>query len=163
MRWAIFDTNDGAGMSVRTVRAYERRGRLPSQLKQPRTYRSRPDPFAEDWPWVAAQLERDPALQGQTLFGLLCEQHPGRYQASQLRTLQRHIAAWRAQSGPEREVIFPQVHDGPLRLIGSSSCGRWLQPCSRRADRRQALRSKGVSPRCPRHTRRICTTSPTSW
>jgi transcriptional regulator with XRE-family HTH domain len=100
-----------AGMSVRTVRTYERRGKLPSQLKQPRTYRSRPDPFAEEWPWVAAQLEHDPALQGQTLFGLLCEQHPGRYQAGQLRTLQRHIAAWRAQYGPEREVIFPQVHE----------------------------------------------------
>ena len=100
-----------AGMSVRTARTYERRGKLPSQLKQPRTYRSRPDPFAEDWPWVAAQLERDPALQGQTLFGLLCERQPGRYQAGQLRTLQRHIAAWRAQYGPEQEVIFPQVHE----------------------------------------------------
>ena len=100
-----------AGMSVRTVRTYERRGKLPSQLQQPRTYRSRPDPFAEDWPWVVAQLERDPALQGQTLFGLLCERQPGCYQAGQLRTLQRHIAAWRAQSGPEREVIFPQVHE----------------------------------------------------
>jgi hypothetical protein len=99
-----------AGMSVRTARSYERRGKLPSQLKQPRSYRSRPDPFAEDWPWVVAELERDPALQGQTLFGLLCERHPGRYQAGQLRTLQRHIAAWRAQYGPEREVIFPQVH-----------------------------------------------------
>src|SRR5919199_5731923 len=100
-----------AGMSVRTARAYQRRGKLPSQLKQPRTYRSRPNPFAEDWPWVAAQLERDPALQGQTLFGLLCERQPGRYQAGQLRTLQRQIAAWRAQYGPEREVIFPQVHE----------------------------------------------------
>jgi len=98
-------------MSVRTVRTYERRGQLPSQLKQPRTYRSRPDPFAEDWPWVTAQLEHDPALQGQTLFGLLCERQPGRYQVGQLRTLQRHIATWRAQSGPEREVIFPQVHE----------------------------------------------------
>ncbi|MBV8718538.1 MAG: MerR family DNA-binding transcriptional regulator [Chloroflexi bacterium] len=38
-----------AGMSVRTLRLYERRGQLPSQMKQPRTYRSRPDPFAEDW------------------------------------------------------------------------------------------------------------------
>jgi transcriptional regulator with XRE-family HTH domain len=100
-----------AGMSVRTLRSYERRARLPSQLKQPRTYRSRPNPFADVWPWVTAQLERDPALQGQTLFGLLCEQHPGRYQAGQLRTLQRHIAAWRAQYGPEREVIFTQIHE----------------------------------------------------
>jgi transcriptional regulator with XRE-family HTH domain len=100
-----------AGMSVRTARTYERRARLPSQLKQPRTYRSRPDPFGEDWPWVVEQLEQDAALQGQTLFGLLCDRHPGRYQASQLRTLQRHIATWRAQFGPEREVIFPQMHE----------------------------------------------------
>ena len=51
-----------AGMSVRTARMYERRARLPSQLKQPRTYRSRPNPFADDWPWIAKLLEDDPAL-----------------------------------------------------------------------------------------------------
>ena len=100
-----------AGMSVRTARTYERRARLPSQLKQPRTYRLRPDPFAEDWPWVVEQLEQVSALQGQTLFGLLCERHPGRYQVGQMPTLQRHIATWRAQFGPEREVIFPQIHE----------------------------------------------------
>jgi hypothetical protein len=100
-----------AGMSVRTARAYERRARLPSQLKHPRTYRSRPNPFADDWPWIAKLLEDDPALQGQTLFGLLCERQPGRYQEGQLRTLQRHIASWRAQYGPHREVMFPQVHE----------------------------------------------------
>ncbi|HEY3059526.1 MAG TPA: IS21 family transposase [Chloroflexota bacterium] len=100
-----------AGMSVRTARAYEQRAKLPSQLKQPRTYRSRPNPFADDWPWIAAQLEQDPALQSQTLFRLLCDRQPGRYQDGQLRTLQRQIAAWRAQFGPEREVIFAQVHE----------------------------------------------------
>jgi transcriptional regulator with XRE-family HTH domain len=86
-----------SGMSVRTVRNYERRARLPSQVTQPRTYRSRPDPFAEDWPWLVKLREDDPALQGQTLFGLLCDRHPGQYQQGQLRTLQRHVAAWRAQ------------------------------------------------------------------
>jgi transcriptional regulator with XRE-family HTH domain len=100
-----------AGMSVRTVREYEHRAKLPSQLKQPRAYRSRPNPFANDWPWIANLLKDDPALQGQTLFGLLCDRQPGRYQAGQLRTLQRHIAAWRAQYGPNREVMFPQVHE----------------------------------------------------
>jgi transcriptional regulator with XRE-family HTH domain len=100
-----------AGMSVRTVREYERHAKLPSQLKQPRTYRSRPNPFADDWPWITTLLEDDPALQGQTLFELLCDRHPGRYQEGQLRTLQRHIATWRAQYGPNREVMFPQVHE----------------------------------------------------
>ena len=56
-----------AGMSVRTARTYERLGQLPSQLKQPRRYRTRPDPFAADWAWVVSQLERDDALQATTL------------------------------------------------------------------------------------------------
>lgn len=98
------------GMSVRTLRTYERAGKLPSQLRQPRTYQTRPNPFADAWPWITGQLSRDPALQATTLFALLCERHPGRYPAIQLRTLQRHVAAWRAQHGPEQEVFFPQVH-----------------------------------------------------
>jgi len=52
-----------------------------------------------------------PGVAGQTLFGLLCERQPGRYQEGQLRTLQRHIASWRAQYGPNREVMFAQVHE----------------------------------------------------
>jgi hypothetical protein len=99
-----------ASMGVRTVQRYERTGQLPSQLKQPRSHRTRPNPFATDWPWIVAQLERDPALQATTLFALLTAQEPARYQAGQLRTLQRHVAAWRLQHGPEQEVFFPQVH-----------------------------------------------------
>jgi hypothetical protein len=107
-----------AGMSERTARKYEQAGALPSQLKQPRTHRTRPDPFLEVWPWIIGQLERDAALQAKTLFDLLCVQHPGRYQAGQLRTLQRHIQQWRALHGPEQEVYFAQVHM-PGRLAQS--------------------------------------------
>lgn len=107
-----------AGMSERTVRKYEHLDKLPGELRQPRDYRTRPNPFADDWAWVAAQLGRDPALQATTLFALLCEQHPGCYQAVQLRTLQRQIAIWRAQQGPEKEVFFPQVHE-PGRMAQS--------------------------------------------
>ncbi len=99
-----------AGMSVRTAGTYERLSQLPSQRRQPRTYRTRPNPFADDWPWVVGQLERDAALQATTLFALLDTLHPGRYQTIQLRTLQRQIATWRAQDGPGHEVIFPQRH-----------------------------------------------------
>ena len=99
-----------AGMSVKTARKYERGGLLPSQLKQPRTWRTRPNPFEEDWAWVIQQLQRDAALQGATLFAELCQHNPGKYRPTQVRTLQRHIAQWRAQQGPEREVIFEQVH-----------------------------------------------------
>ena len=99
-----------AGMSVRSARRHERRGQLPSQRTQPRHYRTRPNPFEAEWPWITEQLAGDPALQATTLFGLLTARQPGRFQEGQVRTLQRHIATWRAQQGPEREVMFPQVH-----------------------------------------------------
>ncbi len=99
-----------ADMSVKTGRKYERLQQLPSAMKARRTWRSREDPFAEDWPWVVEQLERDAALQATTLFALLCSQHPERYHPTQLRTLQRHIATWRTVHGPDREVMFEQVH-----------------------------------------------------
>ena len=99
-----------AGMSVRTARSYERSGALPSQRKGPRTYRTRPNPFAEDWLFIVDCLERDPALQVTTLFAVLQERRPGRYPPVQLRALHRHVALWRVQHGPEKEVIFPQHH-----------------------------------------------------
>src|SRR3989442_2650758 len=99
-----------AGMSERTARRYERAGKLPSELKRPHTWRTRPNRFEEDGRGVVAQLERAPALQGTTLFALLCERHPERYQPIQVRTLQRHIAQWKALHGPEQDVIFEQRH-----------------------------------------------------
>ena len=100
-----------AAMSVRTLRRYERLGQLPSQLKKPHTWRTRADDFAADWPWVVAELERDPALQAKTLFEVLQQRSPGRYEPGQMRTLQRRVAAWRCLAGPEREVMFEQVHE----------------------------------------------------
>lgn len=106
------------GISVRTARKYEHAGKLPSQLRKSRMHRTREDPFAADWLWVEAQIRDDPALQAKTLFALLCEAFPGRYQEGQLRTLQRHVQAWRVRHGPEQEVMFPQQHE-PGRLAQS--------------------------------------------
>ena len=103
-----------AGMSERTARKYEKAQALPSELKPVRTHRTRPNPFAQDWEWVVEQLKRDNALQSTTLFGLLCEKHPDRYQSGQVRTLQRHVTAWRALNGPNKAVIFQQVHQPGL-------------------------------------------------
>lgn len=99
-----------SGMNVKTARKYERAKQLPSAMKTARTWATRPNPFAGDWPWVVEQLKRDPALQGATLFQDLCQKFPGRYLPTQIRTLQRHVAQWRAQHGPDREVMFAQVH-----------------------------------------------------
>lgn len=99
-----------AGMSERTARKYEKVAKLPSQIKQPRQYRTRTNPFEQDWDWVVEQLQADPALQATTLFTLLSQKFPGRYLPAQVRTLQRHISNWRTLNGPEKEVYFPQVH-----------------------------------------------------
>jgi len=99
-----------AGVCERTARKYEKASKLPSQMKKPRRHRTRADPFVQDWPWVESQITQDPALQVKTLFALLCEAFPGRYQEGQLRTLQRHVQAWRVRHGPEQEVMFPQQH-----------------------------------------------------
>ena len=57
-------------------------------------------------------LRSDPTgkLKATTIIDWLAEQHPGRFSASQLRTLQRRLQDWRALHGPDREVYFPQVH-----------------------------------------------------
>ena len=48
-------------------------------------------------------------LQALTLFRELCRRHPGRFQAGQLRTLQRRVREWRLHHGTERAVYFEQV------------------------------------------------------
>ena len=99
-----------AGMSERTARKYAHSGRVPSVEKVPHTWRTRPDPFAPVWPEVEALLRQDSGLQARTVWRELNERHPGKFQTGQLRTLQRRFNAWRARSGPDREVFFPQVH-----------------------------------------------------
>jgi hypothetical protein len=99
-----------AGMDRKTARKYVRAGQLPSELRRPHTWRTRPDPFAEDWPALAAMLEEAPELEARTLFDHLVGRKPEAYTAGQLRTLQRRVREWRAQRGPEREIFFPQAH-----------------------------------------------------
>src|SRR5512137_2360359 len=67
--------------SRKTIAKYERLGRLPSELKQPRAYRTRADPFATAWPEVERLLEVNPELEAKAVFEWLCEQRPGQYQA----------------------------------------------------------------------------------
>ena len=81
--------------SRKTVQKYEQLGQLPSELKQPRTYRTRLDPFEADWAEVEKKLEDAPELEAKTLFEWLCEREGAKYQEGQLRTLQRRISNWR--------------------------------------------------------------------
>ncbi len=99
-----------AGMSEPTARKYARLGLMPSAMKPPRTWRTRPDPYAEVWPEIESWLKLDAGLEAKTIWMALNERHAGRFSAGQLRTLQRRVHAWRTQSGPPKEVFFPQIH-----------------------------------------------------
>lgn len=99
-----------SGMDEKTARKYRDSGKLPSELKKPHTWRTRKDPFEEHWGEVKEMLDNAPGLEGVTLFHYLQEKHPGHYQDSQLRTLQRKIKRWRATEGPHKEVMFTQNH-----------------------------------------------------
>jgi len=101
-----------AGMSERTAREWQS-GVFPSQTKQPRGWRTRPDPFAGVWDSdVVPVLARDTAgvVQATTILEILQGLHPGRFEPGQVRSLQRRVHEWRALYGPEKEVFFPQEH-----------------------------------------------------
>ena len=99
-----------AGMHRNTGRKYLESGKLPSDSKGPRAWRTRPDPFAADWPEMVVRLQEAPELEAKALFEHLLERRPDEYHAGQLRTFQRRVGEWRAQEGPDREVFFPQEH-----------------------------------------------------
>jgi hypothetical protein len=99
-----------AGMDPKTAREYLGDSRLPSERKEERSWRTRPDAFTEVWESVREQVATNPGLEAKTLFEALQRQYPGRFADGQIRTLQRRLKHWRATDGPVREVFFTQQH-----------------------------------------------------
>ena len=101
-----------AGMSERSARKWQH-GPLPSETRTERQWRAHPDPFEGVWTEEVLPLLQGEAagkLRATTIIEWLEERHPGRFSASQLRTLQRRLQDWRALNGPDQEVYFPQEH-----------------------------------------------------
>ena len=102
-----------AGMSERSAYAWKQ-GALPSETKEPRFWRTRPDPFAEVWDGDVVPLlraDKDGELEATTVLAELRRRHgDDKYGPAQLRTLQRRMHQWRALHGPGKEVMFEQVH-----------------------------------------------------
>jgi len=99
-----------SGMDEKTARKYISTGKLPSELKKRRTWRTRTDAFAAVWKEIRESLAANPGLEAKTLFEDLQRRQPGTFGDGQLRTLQRRIKYWRAVEGPSREIHFPQEH-----------------------------------------------------
>ena len=99
-----------AGMDEKTARKYLSSGKMPSQSKKEHTWRTREDPFEEEWEDIRQKLAINPGLEAKTIFDGLQRQKPGKFSDGQLRTLQRRIKIWRATEGPAKEIYFPQQH-----------------------------------------------------
>jgi hypothetical protein len=103
-----------AGFSTATGYRIEQDPRPPSDKRAPRG-RRRPDPLAEVFDAeVVPMIEASPGLRPVAVLEELLRRHPD-LGAGIRRTLERRIRQWRALHGPEREVMFRQVHE-PGRL-----------------------------------------------
>ena len=66
-----------------------------AQVRPPRQWRTRKDPFEGVWCDVLLWLQKDPDTNAKDLLAKLCTAHPGRFSDTQLRTLQRRVKDWR--------------------------------------------------------------------
>ncbi len=86
-----------AGISERSARRIDDTNGLPSQ-RPARSWRTREDPLTEVWDAeVVPLLRTDALLNAVTLLEELQRRHPGQYDTSVLRTLQRRMRQWRAE------------------------------------------------------------------
>ena len=99
-----------AGFSRATGYRLARDPSLPFQETTPRG-RRRPDPLADIFEAeVVPILENSPGIRPIGVYEELMRRHPD-LDPGIRRTLERRIRAWRAEHGPEQEVIFRQKHE----------------------------------------------------
>ncbi|MEY4589741.1 MAG: hypothetical protein RL497_1817 [Pseudomonadota bacterium] len=104
-----------AGISERSGRRIDL-SECTTAPKPPRAWSTRQDPLAAIWPTVLIPLlEKSPELTPITLLEYLDDHYPNHYDEKILRTLQRRVKTWKAQHGPNKEVMFRQIKI-PARL-----------------------------------------------
>src|SRR5262249_33718043 len=95
-----------AGLDPKTAAKYRDVGKFPSERRRPGGGRTCEDPLEEDGPAIGAGLAEARELEAKTLFELLLEAQPEKYEPGQVRTLQRRFRGWRATAGPDKEIFF---------------------------------------------------------
>jgi hypothetical protein len=98
-----------AGMSPKTARKYLKNPKQIAESKESHCWRTRHDPFLEDWPVIEQFLSNAPGLKAKTIMDWLIEQYPKKYNQKNLRSLQRRFKEWKALKGHSKKIIFPQI------------------------------------------------------
>lgn len=107
--------------SRKTVSKYEQMGLMPSEMKKERSYRTRTDPFEEDWQVLNKMLVEAPELEAKTMFEWLKERQPGKYEEGQLRTLQRRVSKWRVVNEKQMLTLEQVRHPGEVMQTDGTS------------------------------------------
>src|SRR5258708_32694822 len=97
-----------SGMSLRTAREWDT-GPVPSATKQPRDWRTRPDPFGAVWDKDVEPLlrsDRKGILEAKWVLEVLRTRYPEQFHPGQARTLQRRFRDWPARRGGERSEVL---------------------------------------------------------
>ena len=76
-----------AGMDPKTARKYLRSRRTPGEMREPHSWRTREDPFAETWDEIRKFLELNPGFEAKALFRHFQQKYPGLFSDGQVRTL----------------------------------------------------------------------------
>lgn len=104
-----------SGMSLPTAKRLEKNG---FKEKQQRNYKTRTDPLEDVWDSeLLPMLREKPTLSAITLLDYLHDRYPDKYSNKVLRTLQRRLKQWKGLHGPEKEIMFSQVHEPGRQCI----------------------------------------------
>ncbi len=99
------------GISVKTARKYLRILKLPSELKKPRNWKTRKDPFEDEKLFIENLIKTAPELEAKTVMDELIRNYPDKYYFGQFRTLQRRVRDLKAEYGEGKEVMFLQKYN----------------------------------------------------
>jgi hypothetical protein len=119
----IHDASNPPGLSG-VAQRHKRHYRHTKKTQAPRYWRTRPDPFAEVWDEVCEWLSANPERTAKAAFLELQRRYPGKFSDGQMRTLQRHVHAWRAkvivtfdEQWLQDEIAADQPFPRPLQAV----------------------------------------------
>ena len=98
------------GISERSGREIEQ-GKHCSQKPACKPWRTRKDPFEKVWDSDIVPMLKSGIYEATFILNELQKKYPDEYHSSLLRTLQRRIKVWKAIQGPNKEVMFSQIHE----------------------------------------------------
>ena len=116
---SVRQASAAAGISERTGRRVDSGEWVPRSARPERWWRTRADPLAGVWEReVEPLLREDPELRAYSLWEHALDQG-WISDDRQKRTFERRVRAWKAEHGPDREVIFRQDELPPGELCCS--------------------------------------------